>query len=404
MKRSLTAVRGLEFTDEVPILVEQKDVIERHLEADLLEDYGEEKLKNISLAYTKLALFPWRVDLKQSLLNFYTAQVVGFYNPKAKRIVLLGESSGEIPPESDLDETVLAHELTHALQDQHFSLRSRLSPSDNDDRTLAFRSLAEGDAILTEFARLFGDVHQWSPAQLNRALQSSREQLQSSLADLPAAIADKLLFPYKVGAAFVYRLLNEKGWAGVNLLYSSPPLSTEQMLHPEKYLDLPDPPIRVDLRDLSLLFPSGWREIENNTLGELMVQCLFKEFFSQEEADVVANGWGGDRFVAFRRGDEVSFIWATVWDSSKDAEEFFEKYQEILSRKYGPSQSSDWQFYVERRDRLVVVVEGLERTHIKNNIEKIFQEIKLEEEPLAPRLSYPSPAAMPSPFDFNSLE
>jgi hypothetical protein len=409
IKKNLVAIRGLEFVNEVPISIEKQDVIRRYLEADLLEDYGEEKLRNLSRAYTKLGLLPAGSDLKDSLLNFYTAKVLGFYSPKSKGVMLterpytriLSDGTYNLA-EGDLNEMTLAHELTHALQDQHFSLRQRLRPSDNDDKTLALRALAEGDAILTEFAYLSGGLDKWSPTQINQVLQNSSKQLHLVMSRVPAAIVDKLLFQHRAGASFVYRLLSEKGWSGINLLYGSPPLSTKQVLHPEKYLDLPDPPTRVDLTDLSILFPSGWTEIENNTLGELMVRCLFKEFFSQKEAEVVAGGWDGDRFVAFRRGDQVSFIWATVWDSAEDAEEFFQKYQEIVARKYGSSPSSKSHFYIEKCDRLVIVVEGLERAHIEKSIEKVFQGVKLTKEtfkhpfpPREPLLSNVSPHTQP---------
>lgn len=399
IKKNLAAIRGLKFTQEVPILFDKKEVMQGYLESGLLEDYGEEKLKDLSLAYAKLGLFPLGMDLRKSLLNLYDAQVLGFYVTKKKKVVLSEKeekilSAGYFTA-ADFDEMVLVHELTHALQDQHFSLGNRLGPSDNNDRTLAFRSLAEGDAILTEFAYRFGALDQWSSVQISELFQDGSVELRSTLSEVPAAIVDKLRFQYEAGASFVYRVLKEKGWQGINLLYKFPPQSTEQVLHPEKYFDLPDPPTRVDLKDLSLLFSPGWTPVENNTLGELMVECLFKQFLPKEEAKRVANGWGGDRFVAFRRGEEVSFIWATVWDTPEDAEEFFEMYQEILSRKYGFPQSSDYQFYIKRRDRLVVVVEGLDRTHIKENIEKVWRGMSLEKVPW----EHPSPSLQGTPLD-----
>jgi len=254
----------------------------------------------------------------------------------------------------------------HALQDQNFPLTERLSPSNNGDRALAFRSVAEGDAVLTEFAYLFRDETKQSLIDVDQAVKVSSVELQSVLSGVPAAIADELRFQYEAGFSFVYRIFNEMGWHGINLLYSFPPISTEQVLHPEKFLDLPDPPTRVELNDLPVLFRSDWREIENNTLGELMVECLFKEFFSREEAKVVATGWDGDRFVAFRRGDSVAFIWFTVWDSPEDAEEFMQKYQQIRAKKHVPTQPSD--SFVERRGPLVLVLEGLREAQVKQNI------------------------------------
>lgn len=385
IKKSLASVRGLEFADGVEILVGKNDVVRKYLEDGLLREYGREKSQNLSLAYAKLGLWPSGTDVRSSLLRLYRAQVEGFYDPNAKKVILLEENRS--------DKTVLVHELTHALQDQHFRLGNRLGPSDNDDKTLALRSVAEGDAVLSEMAFRIGGADHWSMVRQDVDLEISSVETAPLFSKVPAAISDKLLFPYKTGVALVYRVFKNKGWPGVDFLYGSPPLATEQVLHPEKYLDVPDPPIRVDLEDLSSLFPSDWREIENNVLGELMVRCLFKEFLPPQEAEVVANGWGGDRFVAFRRGDEVSFIWATVWDSSKDADEFFQKYHVILSRKYSSPDSSNSLFFVEKRDRLVVVVEGLHRTHIKKNIDKILREIKLEKEPFkSPFSSPPVPA------------
>ncbi|MBI4490631.1 MAG: hypothetical protein HY694_16220 [Deltaproteobacteria bacterium] len=388
IKTGLAALRGLAFKTEVAVEVKNKDEMGRHLEADLAREYGDEKLQNIAVAYTKLGLFPEGVDLKRSLLDFYNAQVVAFYDPKAKKLVLPEDLGGGmflatlqfVVRRDILGEMVLAHELTHALQDQHFLLEDRLGPSSNEDKTLAFRSVVEGDATLSGFGYLFGGIDKKSLAEVHRAIQGSIGEARAALAGVPEAIVEELLFQYYGGVSFVSRLLDERGWLGVNLLYSSPPLSTEQVLHPEKYLDQPDRPTHVDLKDLSPLFPSGWREIENNVLGELMVQVLFKQFHSEEEGKVVAHGWDGDRFVAFRRGEEVSFIWATVWDSSKDAEEFSEKYQEILSKKYGGPATAGSYAHIEQRDRLVIIVEGLEKAHVMGNIEKIWQGMELKEE------------------------
>ena len=382
IKQALTAVRGLKFTGEIPIVFEKEEVIKKQLQADLLQNYGEEKLKDLSLAYGKLGLFPKSMDLKGSLLSFYGGRVAGTYDPKLKKVMLAGEPArpGIILRETALDDIVLVHELTHALQDQNFSLGARLAPSNNNDKALALRAISEGDAILSEFTYRFGGVDQRSPAEIEQSLQETFEQLRSVLPQRPVAIRERILFQYKAGAFFVHRVFKEKGWLGINRLYDSPPTSTKQVLHPEKYLDQAYLPTELELKGLSGLFPPDWQKIESNTLGELMVRCLFKRFFTQEEAETVANAWEGDRFVAFRRGNEVSFIWATVWDSSNDADEFSRAYRQLLSRKNSASQDANSYAYVERRGQRVVVVEGLEGAHVKDHIEKVWQEMELKEE------------------------
>lgn len=387
IKAGTAALRGLEFKAEVPIEVKNKAEMRRYFESELEREYGDEKLQNMALAYAKLGLFPKELDLKKSLLDFYGAQVAAFYDPRTKKLVLpesleagVGVSIFQFLVRRDIvGEMVLAHELTHALQDQHFSLGDRLGPSRNDDETLAFRAVVEGDATLSGFAYLFGGFDKSSLAQVNSAVQDSIGTGRSTLSQVPPAIVEELLFQYYGGVSFVSRLLDQEGWLGVNRLYTSPPLSTEQVLHPEKYLVLPDPPTRIDLGDLSGLFPAGWTEIENNVLGELMVQVLFKQFLSEESANLTAYGWDGDRFVAFRRGDEVAFVWATVWDSTDDAAEFTQRYHEVLSRKYGDSEAAASHAAVEQRDRQVLIVEGLETTRIKESMEKLWQGIKVKE-------------------------
>lgn len=387
IKAGVAALRGLDFKREVPIEIASKEEMRSHFERALEQEYGNEGLQNIAVAYAKLGLFPKVLDLKKSLLDFYAAQVAAFYDPETKKLVLPEDLAGGILlgalqflAQRDLmGEMVLAHELTHALQDQHFSLEDRLRRSSNDDKTLAFHAVAEGDATLSGFGYLFGGVDDKSLALINQTVRDNLQEARSALSDVPEAIIEELLFQYYGGLSFVSRLLREKGWIGIDRLYGSPPLSTEQVLHPEKYLDAPDPPTRVDLRNLPALFDSGWKEIENNVLGELMVQVLFRRFLSEEEAQGIANGWDGDRFVAFQRGNEVAFIWATVWDSPGDAGEFRQGYQKILAKKYGSAEVSNV-YYMEQRENRVVVIEGLERSYVKERIEKIWQEMELKEE------------------------
>ena len=387
IKAGIAALRGLEFKISVPVEVKDREGMRSYFARELEREYGDEKLKNMAMAYAKLGLFPQGLDLKKALLDFYSAQVAAFYDPEAKKLVLPEDLGGGIflgtvqflARRDILGEMVLAHELTHALQDQHFSLADRLRPSSEDDRSLAFHAVIEGDATLSGFAYLFGGLDERSLAEVNRSIQDSMGAARSSLAQVPQAIREDLLFQYYGGVSFVSRVLGQRGWFGVNQLYASPPLSTEQVLHPGKYLDFPDPPTRIDLGNLSALFPAGWTEIENNVLGELMVQVLFKQFLSEENANGAAEGWDGDRFVAFRQGDEIAFVWATVWDSSEDAEEFARGYRELLSKKYGGSKTAV-PAAIEQRDRRVLVVEGMEKGRLGENLEKVWQGMELKEE------------------------
>ncbi len=391
VKEGLAEMRGLDFTSEVPIEVKSKAAIKDYLEASLVRDFGEDKLKNISLAYGKLGLLPQGLDLKEALLEFYSGQVVAFYDPKAKKLFLPGELVGGmainviqfLAQRDFMGEMVLAHELTHALQEQHFSIGEKLEILGNDDKTLALRCVVEGDALLAGFGYLFGYLDEEKISQVNDSVVGNIDESRSTLSDeIPVAIMEQLLFQYYGGVSFVSRFLSERGWPGINQIYADPPLSTEQVLHPEKYVDNPDPPTRISLENLSSLFSSRWTQIEDNILGELMVRILFTKFNSKNRGASVAEGWDGDRFIAFRNGDKVSFIWVSVWDSIEDAKEFSDNYKRLSSIKN--SRSEEVHTYIEQRDVLTVVVEGLEEHHTRKFIHGIWREIKLEEERFEP--------------------
>lgn len=409
IKKGVATFRGLSFSREVPIEVKNKGAILRHLESNLLRQYGERKLHNLSLVYAKIGLLPRGLDLKDSLLDYYAAGALGFYDLVGKKLVLRQDIGWAFVPGpvriisglDGLDETVLAHELTHALQDQHFSLQHRLDEFSNDDKALAFRSVAEGDATLTEFGYRRGGVDKGFVSYVNDRLRRSMEQARPNLSNVPGIIADKFLFQYFEGVSFLSLLLAESGWIGINRLYASPPLSTEQVLHPEKYFYEPDPPTRVELNDLSLLYPSDWIAVGSNTLGEVMVRSLFKQFLSVEEAKAVAQGWDGDRFWAFRKGKEVSFIWVTVWDSFEDAREFAQKYGTILTKKYSAVESGGARFYLEQRDHVVMVVVGPKGNQIINDSETLWRRLVLTEESFTPPLLTPIDARRLNGPDFD---
>ena len=388
VKNGVEALRGLRFKEEVAVEIKNREEMRRYLEDDLELDYGGVRLANMAVAYGKLGLFPQGIDLKKSVLDFLGTQVAAFYDPRTKRMVFPEDLGGGmllgtvqfIARRDIVGEVTLAHELTHALQDQHFSLEEKMAPSDNDDKSLAFYAVAEGDATLSGFGYLSGGLDKDSLARIDEALHDGSRTARAAISGVPEAVVEELLFRYYGGVSFVGRSLALRGWTGVNALFSSPPLSTEQVLHPEKYFELPDPPTRIKLRDLSSLFQPGWKEIENNVLGELMIGVLFKQWLTEEEAGAIAAGWDGDRFVAFRRDGEVAFVWASVWDSPGDAEEFVQGYRRLASKKY-PGRQSPGPYTIERRDDRVLVLEGLESDRIKDRVEEIWQGMELKEEP-----------------------
>src|SRR5262249_34954437 len=153
-----------------------------------------------------------------------------------------------------------------------------------------------GAEAVTEYAYSFGGMSEWLPSSVRQVFNPVVEA--HILPGTPALIRDKLLFQSRAGAMSLSHFLGKNGWFPINLIYNYPPLSTEQILQPEKYSAARDPPTRITLESLSEVFSGEWREIENDTLGELMVRCLFEQFLDPADAAAVANGWDGDRLVA----------------------------------------------------------------------------------------------------------
>jgi len=236
---------------------------------------------------------------------------------------------------------VLVHELTHAAQDAHFDLRSLpWNQHDNDDLALAATSLLEGDATAVMLDHMAGRDTS-AIADLDLLLTSGPQMLGSpQLALAPRAIQELLIFPYLAGFRTVSELRRRGGWEQVNAAYRDLPLSTEQILHPEKYLDQRDPPQQVRLPEVPPAVVAGTL-VEENVLGEFGLRLLLEEFTTTEEAVQAAEGWDGDRFRVWRHatappegGRSWLIVLVTTWDSPTDAREFHQAYVHLVTNKY----------------------------------------------------------------------
>jgi len=387
IKPRLAALRGLAFKAPVPIDIKSRSEMQADFVRQLAEDYGDDGLAKLSLAYGKLGLIPEKIDLKKALLEFYSAEVVAYYDVRTKRLVLPDRAAGA----GEEIQVVVAHELTHALQAQHFPVVERLTKTSDDDGDIALQSIVEGDATLSGYAYIGAGAKEL--AVLGPALQADMGNPPAGVKDVPQALIEEMFFPYYAGVGFLAPILAGGGWTDVDAVYAAPPLSTEQILHPEKYFTDPDPPTRIDFGDLAALFPADWKEIESNVLGEFMTRVLFEQHLPKDDARTAAEGWDGDRFVAYARGAEVAFVWASAWDSQSDAEEFIEAYRRLAAKR-----SPGTYAYVERRGPQALVVEGLDRARVAGAVEKVWRELKAKEEPFTPPrfgAAKPTPAAWP---------
>lgn len=290
--------------------------------------------------YVAFDLLPADVDLRAVYLAFLTSPsgVAGFYDTETKdmNVLLL---SGGVPGDSlpVLEQITYSHEFTHALQDQHFDLDSLgLGNMDNPDATAAALALVEGDATATMTVFL-QDLAQDNPMLLVGVLLQGYSVGAFTLPeDAPEFIITEQLFAYESGMGFVNRLRIEGGWPLVDAAYTNPPVSTEQILHPVKYLENEVPQV-VTLPDVTEELGAGWALLLDRPLGEFYLRSHLKTGLETVQANAAAAGWGGDLYHIYYNAESGQRAWALrlAWDTPEDAAEFAEAYAALGDAKFG---------------------------------------------------------------------
>lgn len=306
-------VRGLPFKRAVAA----EPLSRRELEKLLTESYEEEVPRDQAEAEERalitIGALPAGTDLYDAVLDFGTSQIIGFYDTETRRLVFESD-----PSPSPLARFTLAHELTHALDDQHFDLGllDELNRACLDDRAAAYLSLVEGDAVMVQF--------EWARTSLSQdeiqRLQNEAASFPPPPATVPRFVQEQFGFPYQAGQAFVEALLARGGIEALDEAFRHPPVSTEQVLHPARYPR--DAPQDVRVPDLSAGLGSGWKAIDFSEVGEGFLRGMLELDLPSGEARVAAAGWDGGEYRAFARGPRTAVVLQTVWDSGRDAGEF----------------------------------------------------------------------------------
>lgn len=367
--KEIPKVRRLAFKKQVEIGAKSREELKKFLIHSIDEELPVEKAAAIEAALRVFGFVSGPTDLRQLYIKLLTEQVAGFYDTETKQMYVIDENKepdfleqlfGGKQDDSQ-DRMVMAHEMTHALQDQHFDLEAleKLVKS-NDDRTLAMQSLIEGDATLAMLDYQIAPACYTSEHSGVLRMLFSLEKLLvpflggKELASVPSLIRESLLFPYVEGLFFCLALRGkDSGYKAIDAAYRKLPASSEQILHPEKYTGN-DQPWDFLLSDLSTTLGSDWKQMENNVMGELCIRVLLQEY-KIVPADKIAAGWGGDRYSVLKYGenDNLALVWLTTWDTQRDADEFFAAYQKILSHKHdGKSPQVDGHLLTWEKDGL----------------------------------------------------
>ena len=314
---ALERLSGLEQLEPLRMARQERDEVRAYVESQLARELPPERLNAMRITYSALGLLPDTLDLRALLLDLYTEQVVGYYDAETDRLYVVAN----VP--SDALEPVLAHELVHALQDQHIDLDSLVARDRGNDRQTAAQAAVEGHATLVMFAFLAEKAigQQVDPLELpNPALQLAPAlQAQNSQFPVfrraPALIRETLMFPYIAGAGFVHAVWQQRGEPAFLTLI---PQSTEQVLHVEsRYLAERDAPTELKLDE-----PDDWDVIYDNSMGELEMRLWLREHLGIS-ASAASAGWDGDRLqlIGNAAGD-TALVWWSVWDDDASADAF----------------------------------------------------------------------------------
>lgn len=252
-----------------------------------------------------LGLIDPGVDLLKEETSLGRTSIIGLYDPDSKQLYVRGVQFG---PEV---QHVLVHELTHALQDQHFSISLHPTNATNDEATLAFRGLLEGDAV-----RIEDEYIATLTDEQRTEIQQAESQLGAAPAVIPRNLVEILDFPYVAGPDFIKAITDAKGQAGLDTAFVDRPTATAQLIHPDRYL--------AGMVPKSVPTPTAdGPQIDDGVLGELDLRLMLHKLITSgqstsSDVNAAASTWAGDHYVAWTSGSQTCVRTILVTDTVSD--------------------------------------------------------------------------------------
>lgn len=359
--KETSQLRGLSILRPVKSGVQTRVGVEAMIRRELAGTSSNELLASQEFL-TQLGMAPRDFDLKRSTTSLLGEQVAGYYDPKSGTFYTSDHIGvGEL-------ETVMAHELTHALQDQHFDLkRLQDGPKHNSDARLALAALVEGDATLVMSRYMTANPFRFL-GMLGSALVPHDSAAFNAT---PRALRESLLFPYMQGLTFNNQLVRMGGEAAVSRAFARLPKSTQQVMHFELYLKNKQP-IPVPLRDVRPQLGTGWRLLDYDVNGEEGNALVLSQFLPDKaEVSAATKGWAGDSFAVYRgpHGENL-VVQDTLWDSEQAANKWSEAYAKRTTVRFpghitGTTRNKPTRWtsesdavWMEQKGRRVVILEG----------------------------------------------
>ncbi len=432
VEREVSRIRDLPQKAKVPAGEKSKDQLLEVMKGEVDKDWNENHREFEERAYKVFGLLPADFDLKSFTAELMRDQVAGYYDPEKKEFFTVktkessaqGDTTGssveraEGKPKkrakkdddslseiaSDLDASLtMPHELTHALEDQHFDLLAKQkAAAGDDDRATALLGLVEGSAmeggiehvldragvpisstgpIGRTVIHLVGRPGAGNPATStdSDSLSGSDAENLEKLKKAPPIMSWTLQFPYLSGWRFVNTIRSEYGWEAVNQMYADPPESTEQILYPERYIDRRDRPQKITLAEA----PAGWKKDYEQTLGFLSMRILLNAMLDDDLLDSkatgveFADGWDGDRYALLSQGNRDAMAWVVAFDEEGQASTFAGGWRKALRKRFGDT--GTWA--IETKDNVVASAWSLPAGEAAAVAKSYLENSKVESQP-----------------------
>ena len=370
LAEQLTKISGMPLRHPVPCDFISKEKIKDFLNKRVKDVAKPEDLRAEELTLKKFGLVPADFDLTKNTIDLLTEQAAAFYDYDRKKLFITDTTS------SETQEPVLAHEIAHAIADQNYNLAKFIKGGrKSDDGSTARLAVMEGQAtwLMSELlARKMGQSLKDSPALL--AMMSGTNETGGGqfpvFDNSPLYLRLTLVFPYTKGMLFQNAVYNRDGQKGFAEVFLKPPVSTQQILHPDKYFSgvKPTEPAlpRPDL-------PKGYKSLVGGSLGELEHTVLLEQYSGKALAAELAPHWRGCVFnlLENKKESHLVLLYAVEWDNEDAARQYFAAYRALLAKKWKhmsvatqaddavTGTGDDGRFELRRKGAIVTSVEGL---------------------------------------------
>ena len=340
MVTELSDITGWTVRRKVPSEMLSKDTFRRYVDSRIKETSSTREIRAEELTLRMFGFVPRDFNLAKETVDLVSEQAAAFYDYNKKRLYILDSTA-----EGMEQRVALVHELAHALADQHHPLGRYLRKgSPDDDATTARQAVMEGQATWLTWAYM--SKRNGGKAEVPAAMiEELTKSLGADGADFPVFtkaplyMKESLVFPYNEGLKFQDAIFHKLGRLSFDQVFTRPPDTTQQILHPDAYLDNqkhvePAPPPLESV--MSKPDAKRYRVLAEGSLGEFDHSVLLRQFVGEKEGTAAAGHWRGATYRLYesKRDKHPVLSYKSEWDSPESANEFFNLYQRVMKGRW----------------------------------------------------------------------